>query len=337
MAEKPKLAVILGAGASHDVCPEGDYRIRDRAWQPPLTDGILQAPGFIQALDEHVELQPLLSSIRADLATGMALEESLRRHRDSSDPRVRRQMRFFLPALQRFFYGVGATYTREPANYSVLIERTVCRGIHTAFVTVNYDTLLETSLARIESMGFSTMESYVSSPDWLLAKLHGSAGWGYPWDSSSPPPDLREKLLSADPLPALGPSAITVLQYGDLRTPQALSYPALALPADDKPGFVCPPQHVEALIQFLADCDNFLFIGFSGKDKDLLDLLAKHASDSATVGVVGKGDVPEVAARIQRGVPQFSTVYNYGEGFSVYLVHPAGIDALVARLKASSQ
>jgi len=337
MPQKPKLAVILGAGASHDVCPHKDM-IKDQACQPPLTKQMFDNPAIRTALGAYNELGPLISFVKADLAMGISLEESLRRHRDSSDPRIQRLMRFLPPALYSFFHRVEQEYARDAANYSVLIRATVCADVHTAFITLNYDTLMEMSLRRIASASFDAVESYVAS-DWMLVKLHGSVGWGYPWFRSSPPPPLQGILSSNEPLPSIDPESIVVgirdvhLQKGD-----TLHYPAIALPADNKGDFVCPPDHVTALVDFLADCRNFLFIGFSAQDKDLLDMCALHLQRPGW-GYVVSPDAEQVADLIRQGVPQLRTTGPSAPGirtfpgkFSTYVIDSEGLNFLVSSI-----
>ena len=52
-------------------------------------------------------------------------------------------------------------------------------------------------------------------------------------------------------------------------------FPALALPARGEKDFVCPKQHMEKAEQFLAQCRNFLFVGFSGLDPHVLEPFGK--------------------------------------------------------------
>jgi hypothetical protein len=337
MAEKPKLAVVLGAGASYDVCPWDD-KIGNKDWRPPLVEHMFESPAFHEVLRRYPAAEALMSSIRADMAH-MSFERSIRRQRDSADPRVKQQMRFVPVALREFFYGVGQSFVTDAANYSVLIDRTVCRGIRTAFITTNYDTLLERSLTRFENTDFNTEDAYTSSPDWMLAKLHGCATWGIPWEVASPAPTMFSKLPSSDPLPRSDPALIRVgIHNPDLRQEDTLFYPAMVLPADDKKGFMCPPKHLETLVDFLADCPTFLFIGFSSRDEDLLELLSQVLPRPTNAWVVAP-DAPQVAARLIENVRQFRTsgpsspgIRVYPAEFSAYVTSSAGLDSLVTSL-----
>jgi hypothetical protein len=62
-------------------------------------------------------------------------------------------------------------------------------------------------------------------------------------------------------------------------------YPALALPSDRKYGFVCPEDHIRALVGFVNIATDVLVIGNQGLDRDLMGLIAEAWPD--TGGVVG--------------------------------------------------
>jgi len=375
MTTRPKLAVILGAGASHDVCP---YKgpIKDLRWKPPIVKTMFDGSALDEVLARHPEAAALMSSVRTDVRAGLTFEQSLRAHLSNPNPYVQRQMAFVPIALHEFFYLVSTNFTNEAVNYSHLVNRTIGQGIHTAYITVNYDTLLDTSLSKVTGVAFDSVESYVSSTDWILVKLHGSVGWGYPWDTAEdsgltltedslsllwpavltgaidmyrPPLSLgvlsRVKALSY-PLPAKNPDVIDVGPDPGTFFHQGGSgggdvcYPALALPVTGKYGFVCPPSHLEALKAFLADCENFLFIGFSANDQDLLDLLKDTVQNVKSFCVVA-GPPPDqaegAASRLLQAVPRFRVPYppgtgHFGYGFTVYLEHKEGLDRLVSLL-----
>jgi hypothetical protein len=52
----------------------------------------------------------------------------------------------------------------------------------------------------------------------------------------------------------------------------------MAIPVTGKVGFVCPASHVQYARHFLPDCENFLVIGFSALDSDVVSELkaVKH-------------------------------------------------------------
>lgn len=345
----PKLAVVLGAGASADVCPS-PVCVNNGDYQPPLVSNLLSSTPLNDLLNQHAQAAHILNAIRVEItAEGRGLEEALKTRRDSADPHVRVNMRFVPLLLQRFFYDVSNLYTFQPVNYQALVEKTVRLGIHTAFITVNYDTILERVLSgyrlpeldplpRIGPVNrgaphftFDSSDSYVSYPRWLLIKLHGSVDWGYRWSTGGDPYYLPFQSEGPEP----DPDSIEVVAHpSELRDGAQAYYPALALPLPDKYDFVCPTAHQLALTTFLADCHLFLFVGFSAKDHDLLDLLAATLTSVERFVIVSQGDVEEVKNRICSRVPAFAAVSAYepttiafNEGFSNFVVR--GLDRLV--------
>lgn len=65
-------------------------------------------------------------------------------------------------------------------------------------------------------------------------------------------------------------------RFYDGKTP---IYPAITVPIDGKYEYNCPPELLEETKKFLIDCHNYLIIGTSGNDQDLLDLLKQNASN----------------------------------------------------------
>ncbi len=347
MAKRPKLAVILGAGASHGVCPAGSGVVKNEFLKPPITETMFNGTALDGVLARHPEAAALMSSVRTEVAANVPFEESLRRYLDNTNAYIQRQLAFVPIALHTFFFLVSAEYTSEAINYSHLLNRTIGEGIHTAFMTVNYDTLLEMSLTRTTGVVFDSLQSYVSSPDWILVKLHGSVGWGYPWIedghmnmATDIGGDWARNLASHNPPPSRDPDLIRAGRNNFLYADGRALYPALALPVAGKYGFVCPPSHVSALKTFLADCENYLFIGFSANDQDLLDLLKETVRTARSFFTVTGGlhkESQAVAGRLMEAVPQFRGPYrlgakHFGLGFTAYLGHREGLDYLVSAL-----
>jgi hypothetical protein len=345
----PKLAVILGAGASADVCPTPAC-VNNQDYRPPLVANLLTSKPFNALLNQHAEAAHILNAIRVEITTeGRGFEEALKARWNSADQHIRFNMRFVPLALRKFFFDVSQSYTFQPVNYQALVDKTVGLGIDTAFITVNYDTILERvlagyRLAELDALAplspyrrgaphftFDSMDSYVSYPRWLLIKLHGSVDWGYRWSTEGDP---RGLLFESDPPKGDADSIEVLPNPSELRDGRQAYYPALALPLPDKYGFVCPRAHQLALATFLAECHLFLFVGFSGKDHDLLDLLADTATSVLRFVIVSQGDVEEVKNRICSRVRAFAAVSAYSpttlafnDGFSHFVVR--GLDNLV--------
>ncbi len=193
---------------------------------------------FDEVLAGHPEAASVMATIRIEREgdPNLTFEQSLQRRLDSRDEHMRHQVLFVPIALQEYFFRVSTWYANLPFNYSDLVNRTVCAGIHTAFITVNYDTLLDQALTYClrEHPQFNSTDSYISGREWLLIKVHGSVDWGFQWpearDLGRPidacrtytPPQLPPNSL----VPGLSPDA--------MRREGMLHYPALALPAGGK-------------------------------------------------------------------------------------------------------
>jgi hypothetical protein len=89
--------------------------------------------------------------------------------------------------------------------------------------------------------------------------------------------------------------------------------------------FVCPPSHTALADEFVRQCGNFLLIGFSVRDEDLLRLLNGVPARSR-VTIVGRGDSQEIFRRIcsfdrSFEMKELSTFF-WDEGFSAYVDSP---------------
>jgi len=337
-----RLAVILGAGASYDCASIGVTSI-DHNYRPPLTSGIFEGRRPFQTiLEKYPKARTLASTIAVRVTRGEPLEAVLRGLRNSKEEHIIRQFWQIPLYLQELFGEISFNYTSEAENYSYLANRLLGSEFEkVAFVTLNYDLLLEKSVGTITSNSGiqwkpKELSFYVElNRKWMLIKLHGSVNWGRVlvtrrrmggW--------THEGML--DHFDALALSLerslvrdITVLSSHQDRSIQTggthnLCYPAISVPVEGKYEFVCPKEHVDAAKDFLSSCHNFLIIGASGKDKDLLELLRDNIKKTDVVGFVeaSQDAVQEVEDRFLAEVPQFRTQrlpLQYIEGFGGFI------------------
>ena len=67
---------------------------------------------------------------------------------------------------------------------------------------------------------------------------------------------------------------------------------------------MCPPSHEDALVTYLQDCHNFLFVGFSARDSDLLDCLSANVREVRRLWIVtGPDDQRAVKERLHSVAP----------------------------------
>ena len=114
-SRSPKLVIILGAGASFDVCPE-DGPIKNPDWKPPIVSNLFESGALDETLGRFPEAQTMMSRIRTQVRNkgGRVFEDTIRRHMDDADPYIRRQMVHVPIALYSHFETVSRQYTREP-------------------------------------------------------------------------------------------------------------------------------------------------------------------------------------------------------------------------------
>ena len=170
----------------------------------------------------------------------------------------------------------------------------------------------------IEGMGW-----YIQSPGWLLTKLHGSVNWGRRILNHPAAINWIDLNMLSELELALDPSIDLLSTFQVRAIDEFPIYPALVAPVEGKYGFVCPPQHVDALKELLPTCGSVLVIGHSAQDTDMLELLGDHLGPCRLLGVVGANerDVVATRRRLVEKVPQLRrvNVMEYAEGFSAFL------------------
>lgn len=345
--------VIVGAGASYDVANKANPHPAifigkgGQRYQPPLTNQLFLHGGICgEILPDYPQVRELASSIinRTTLrqATDVppdSLEAVLREFARSKQPNRKSQILQLPLYLQEALWRASHEYVSEPVNYTDLIAEVLNQFDRVAFVTLNYDLLLDIALTRSEYWGppFSDMDSYVRE-QWLLVKLHGSVDWG------------RSVETAPEEAARFGMRPIGRQEYnamfGDHRFPKSygkeiavlhslaafhvridrLFYPVLAIPVDRQKAYVCPSAHVEALNAFLPSCRTVLAIGTSGTDRDLLQLLAKSLSSVDRFYVVSSGTSSEEPTHpgdnFTKVVPQLKRARQkrHDDGFTSFLV-----------------
>lgn len=156
--------------------------------QPPLTDHLIEpSEHFREFVPDR--LRGLLADLRADMRAGAgSLEELLERHAASATADSAAQMMAMRLYLARVVARAQATvdnFGRDGTAYDRLVfklrELQSQRGCQLAFVTFNYDTLLDGALERAGMLGpLTEMDHYIRLDEPHLYKLHGSVDWILP-------------------------------------------------------------------------------------------------------------------------------------------------------------
>lgn len=185
-----------------------------------------------------------------------------------------------------------------------------------AFLVLNYDALLEQALATFHPpFAITDMNGYLPGPNRrpLITKLHGSVDWGVEIGDAMGREDRWASRMdgfsidSVDPETAIyEPGEPVAWLWRTTGTNKAL-YPVLMAPLAGKgmKDAVCPRRHLEAFSEFIADCRKFLVIGTSGRDQDLLEILADDSGAASIVQFVcgSQKSSRETARRFRGAVP----------------------------------
>ncbi len=299
-----KLTVILGAGASYDLVATQVGWIQPN-YTPPLTAELFQArTEFSDILKKYPGAMSLGATIATRIKQGQSLEDVLRSMLDRGEDHVIPRLGQVPFYLQHLLGEISEQYTAVPVNYSRLITDILGPEYDkVALVTLNYDLFLEKSLAAIERKPVTSLDSF-AEPDrkWMLVKLHGSVNWGRRVEGAvSNIHDQGNMLKFASEIRIKeGPPNEIYVQnaHNDRWLGDQLLYPVMAMPLAGKYDHMCPEDHVDALKEFLGSCPNYLIIGVSGKDDDLLNLLFENVDRCEQAAIVGGAHVDEVYDRI---------------------------------------
>lgn len=207
--------------------------------------------------------------------------------------------------LQDLLFNCGQHYAPNADNFSRLVTGLQELG-HVSFVTLNYDTILETALANFLPID-ENLNSYVSY-DRQVFKLHGSVNWGrevHTVGIEAPSSDgyrplchgLVENETRLSPqihlLSPAGYASETTLE--EMRqsspTPESMYYPALAVPLGPDDEIACPPDHVRVLKTALEQQTHgyglhLLILGYSCLDKAPLELIKTSGNVIKSIVVV---------------------------------------------------
>ncbi len=330
-----KLVIILGAGASHSLNPD-PKALDNQGYRPPLAADIFRGNSeFRRILNKFPLAENLASVIDRKIRQnreGIGLEQILKEYetilnsgRESIITRNFLQVPLYLNNL---FGEISSLFTKQPDEYNNLVTLATDKLDEVLFLTLNYDTLLEIPLSRNFGIDFASEEQYINENGWSLIKLHGSTNWYHLFETQvqDPTDDKYFQMLKtvATPLPLQKEFTMTVMGgYGVKSIGNSFVYPAITVPVDGKYDINCPASHQEKAKEFLPSCHNYLIIGTSGNDQDLLDLLKSHVR-SAHVMLVGREEnrTAETKRKFMDAVPQFQNsieTFFDSRGFSKFV------------------
>jgi hypothetical protein len=304
------ILVILGAGASHGSRPKAgnplfDAERWDEGARPPLTAGLFDSrPRFRSIQDEYPSAAPVIELLKREIEKKADLEQVLSDLTDESQSSDR--MRIALRALRIYLWRVirdvgeewGGSGTTSNVYDLLLLEldRLMRFGEEVAFVTFNYDTLLEEAMRRTLGWRPWSIDSYVDrSGPVQVFRPHGSVAWGSPLDlkesmkatddSESREEWVWEYILREMPDEAIGNEPERLLIDGSLdgvarRLPDNNQgrdryLPAITLPINKKSDFTFPSSHRQALEARIPDVTSVLIVGWRANEDHFMDLVQR--------------------------------------------------------------
>ena len=315
--ERPTLAVITGAGASHDSIPRRQVVLP--TWQPPLTDTLFDNATFLSEFMPSGPARALAATVAHRLhktpRPNFEAVITTEYQRSQANPTLRAgftALRFYLRDL---FMDATRKWTREVGgvtNYQWLVrEVEAWRGSvdgRVLWITFNYDTMLDEALEDVyqDSFGWGgepdpQLATYTSSPDWALVKLHGSCDWRRltrfrleEYEAASDPVLSQGRLVKAWDAEADPPDGATTYARGkwssDADGARSLWIPALMAPLAGKSAFECPPTHAKHLFSLLPAVDLIVTIGWRAQEQHLLERLAQMRQNPPDVYSVTQGE-----------------------------------------------
>jgi SIR2-like domain len=344
LAELPKVCVVVGAGASFDAW-NGVSNRRD-GWRPPLATELFgRRLLFEPILSRYPGADQLGQEIARLAAEGaFSLEQQLRRYASHADARVQAQFREVPAYLRDVISATRLNYLGGASVHAVFVRKLLADAPHhVAFLIMNYDDYIERALSGLDTeLFFGSIDDYVR-PDRqaIVVKPHGSIDWLVDLGAPSQPWETTIAAKKEIPLtsifvqsPTLVPLATVpydferinrrVVPVADVRVAGNLVYPVLTAPLAGKgdKDVVCPPPHIERFRDFVRDCTKFLFVGTSGLDEDIMELLHSSVTRVLIVEHVGDTAVKDSRDRFANAVPPLgSAPHNsvYSDGFQQYV------------------
>ncbi len=322
MKDMRKLTVILGAGASAGI-NSGRTTLTSPQFKSPLTKELFnQSPSFATVLNKYPQAQQLSNVILRQLNKNpnLSLEQVFKFYSDrllgGENSIITKQFLQIPLYLNDLLGEVSQHYTTNPYEYSVLVNNCLEKTDAVLFLSLNYDTLLEKALAT-PGNNFSNESDYISNPKWALAKIHGSVNWYKEIDtgdfphgenhnaylnfihSLSVPIKLKESLIMY-PIPG----------HQKKSKERSALFPAITIPVDGKYEYNCPISMISFCKNFLESCTNFLIIGTSGKDQDLMDLLSISEPKHSLLLSSNQDRAVETINRFESKLPRFKNKIN---------------------------
>ncbi len=224
--------------------------------------------------------------------------------------------------------------TRGISNYRTLLDDIRHHGNKdVTLVTFNYDCLLEFAIEHQTKAIVKSIDDYLNLGPYTLVKVHGSVNWGrvvsggHDTAPVNSPAHIAESLIEhAATLEMTRDYLLATEEPPTVRIPrEAVLFPAIAIPVQNKQEFECPQAHLEALQQRLQKTTHILIVGWAAMDSHFLRLLRKHLSSAPLIQVVcGPGSATNDATERIRSAGIAANYDAQGMTFTSYILRGAG-------------
>ncbi len=265
-----KLVIVLGAGASADSKANVEF---------PLSNNLFDAT-HNPFLAKYPRVNSIADDVRTKIKKGKNLEEVLKAYKTSSNTRDILAAQEVIIYLQDLIFSLDAS-ARTSTKYHTLVNKLDSSDYdHILVLTLNFDTTFERAFnARTQHdlNGFSELPTNAPTFEkFTFVKLHGSVNWGQPVKNNFATNARKTALRNIDLLDSEIEVDRQILKVDDYqkncKVNNQFVFPAIAIPLEGKLDFVCPDTHINQSRSLISESEDFLFVGFSGKDPHVIDL-----------------------------------------------------------------
>jgi len=219
-----------------------------------------------------------------------------------------RQMSLALPPyLQALLLAYSEELHADAERYFHLIDELLKLPTRVLFVSLNYDTLLDTHLSAFGAL--QSIGDYISAErQWSLVKPHGSANWyvelaGF-FDPAAPAADLEVPLgpIQSVPTRSFALHIVRGTRHAGQAHDLTNRYPAIALPEGPKDVLALPSEHLDFFTSqlMIAAKIDLLILGYSALDTEVLDLIASSNTQIRRMTIVNRD--PEANLEVYRAI-----------------------------------
>lgn len=272
--------VIFGAGASYDSDPR--YPSPNVGGRPPLANELFD-DRFNSQISQHPACAPLMDELRNCGDIERYLED--RAARSEKYPRIRTELlslRYYLSAVVKQSTEAWYDQAGGVTNYARLLHNLQDWSEDTetniAFVTFNYDTLLEKAAQASLQKNITNIRDYISEHNFKIYKLHGSVDWMRMVSGVENISPAQQPTPQFNILPHSTALELTT-HYEKTYSPDVpplnsgIAYiPAIAVSTATKSTFECPETHLLDLKSTLPHITMIMIIGWRATESHFLKL-----------------------------------------------------------------